>query len=108
MGTNNQTYPFKTPSIHITQPIGEFFIASFPARILLETAYSHRLEAEQIEDGTYNLKGSQRKLLEPRLKQIGQYINTVESAFPNTIILAANYRQDDGKLEEKYRRKDGM
>lgn len=100
MDSNIQTYPFSTPSIHITQPIGEFFIAPIPARILLETAYSHRLEAEKIEEGIYKLKGSQRKLLETRLKQIGRYIDTVESAFPNTIILAANYRQDDDKLEE--------
>ena len=37
----------------------------------------------------------------PRLKEIGRYINTTEAAFPNSIILAANYSSKSGLVVEE-------
>lgn len=39
----------------------------------------------------YNLLGAQRQSSIRRAKQIAHYIDTVEAAFPNSVILAANY-----------------
>lgn len=98
-------YPFKSPGFLVTQPFGTFILTVLPARVLLDTAYSDRLKAIPQPHGTYRLDGSQRELMEPRLKDIGRFIDTGSSAFPNTIILAANYREEDGVIEEEEGRK---
>jgi DNA phosphorothioation-associated DGQHR protein 1 len=88
------------PILSVQQPLGEFFVASIPASVLLSTAYSHRLSAVLLDNGQYELKGSQRAINEPRLKSIGKYIDGTEAAFPNCLILAANYREDSGLIED--------
>lgn len=77
-------------ALKITQPLGEFFILKLSALLLLEVCFSEEL---QYIDKEGKLKGSQRKSDEKRLKQIGEYIDSVEMAFPNSIILAANYTE---------------
>jgi DNA phosphorothioation-associated DGQHR protein 1 len=90
----------RTPVLRVVQPLGEFFAAVLPADLLLEVTYSDPLKIMSMSDtGEYELKGHQRKLVQERLDAIGRYIDTVEAAFPNSIILAANYRED-GELEE--------
>jgi DNA phosphorothioation-associated DGQHR protein 1 len=96
----NGHYPFSCPGLIVSQPFGQFFIAPIPARILLDVAFSDRLTAVKQRDGSYKLEGSQRALVERRLKEIGRFIDTASAAFPNSIILAANYREDDGLVEE--------
>ena len=93
------TFPFTSSGILVSQPFGEFFVTSVPARILLETAYSDRLKAIKQVDGTYKLDGSQRILADARLGEIGKFIDMPSATFPNTIILAANYREEDGLME---------
>lgn len=93
-------YPFRTSGIRIEQPYGQFVLCSVPAHVLLDTAYSDRLAAKQKDDGTYELTGSQRELAKPRLRDIGKFIDTGAACFPNSIILAANYREEDGLEEE--------
>lgn len=89
------------PIIRVSQPLGDFYITAIPAETLLALCYSDPFTlVEQLEDGRQRFQGSQRNLLEDRLKSIGRYIDTVESAFPNSIILAANYRES-GELEER-------
>ena len=93
-------YPFKRPGFLISQPFGDFFVSTIPARVLLDVAYSDRLTAEKQGDDTYTLTGSQRPVVERRLKEIGQFIDSESGSFPNSIILAANYRMDNGLIEE--------
>ncbi|MCE9610333.1 MAG: DGQHR domain-containing protein [Chthoniobacter sp.] len=93
-------YPLNAPGILVRQPFGEFVVVSLPARVLLDAAYSDRLTATPKPDGTYELTGSQRELAKPRLKEIGRFIDTGSASFPNTIILAANYRAEDGLVED--------
>ena len=83
------------PAIRVEQPLGEFYAVAIPAKHLLEVCYTDRLRA--IAEGeSYRLVGSQRLIREARLKEIGRYINTTEAAFPNSIILAANYSETTG------------
>ncbi|MFZ5507682.1 MAG: DGQHR domain-containing protein [Pseudomonadota bacterium] len=91
-------YPITVPAISVTQPLGTFYVVSLPARVLLDTAYSDRLRAKRSADGeTYELEGSQRGLLIPRLRDIGAYISGDESTFPNSIILAPNFDPETGE-----------
>lgn len=85
--------------------LASFFVVSIPASLLLDVAYSDRLTADRRPDGSYKLGGSQRSRADRRLKEIGQFIDTPTSSFPNAIILAANYREDDGLIEEEESRK---
>lgn len=88
------------PALRISQPLGEFYVVAMPAHQLLELTYSDPLKLVGINtDGSYELRGHQRKLIQERLQAIGRYIDTVEAAFPNSIILAANYHSS-GELEE--------
>ena len=93
-------YPFTSTGISVEQPFGRFIITALPARVLLDTAYSDRLTAVRQRDGKYKLSGSQRALNEPRLQDIGKFIDTGAACFPNSIIIAANYREEDGLVEE--------
>ncbi|MEX0299795.1 MAG: DGQHR domain-containing protein, partial [Kordiimonas sp.] len=91
---------FKTPVVRVEQPLGEFYIAAIPARILLDLCFSKELSVSVSDDGKYELAGAQRSVHEPRLRTIGKYINRDEAAFPNSIILAANSKQDVRGIED--------
>lgn len=91
---------FHTSILVVKQPLGDFYLAAIPANILLQICYSHRLQAVLQNDGNYTLEGSQRAILEPRLRDIGQFIDSIEAAFPNSIILAANFREATGEVED--------
>ena len=98
MNTLNQS-PFLTlPALRLEQPVGVFYATSIPAAHLLELCFTDRLRAVSRGVG-YDLEGSQRQRVDRRLREIGRYINTREAAFPNAIILAANYRSDNGAIE---------
>jgi DGQHR domain-containing protein len=101
----NGLYPFQCSGLIVEQPFGEFLVVNIPAVLLLDVAYSDRLTADRRPSGSYRLGGSQRPRVERRLKEIGQFIDTPSAAFPNAIILAANYREEDGLIEEEEDRK---
>lgn len=94
-------YPYVVPALKIDQPLGTYYVAVLPARLLLETCYSDKLRAVAEADGVnYKLEGTQRGLDPGRLKSIAEYISRTDSAFPNSIILAANFSEEDGTVEE--------
>ncbi len=93
-------FPLNVPALRVVQPIGVYYVAVMPAEVLLQVSYSDKLTAKwDVERRIYVLDGTQRPLQEKRFQQIAEYIARADSAFPNTIILAANFRQDDGLLE---------
>ena len=97
----------RVPAIRVEQPLGVFYATAIRARDLLTVCYSDRLRA--VEEGdTYSLRGSQRLLIEDRLKEIGRYIGTTEAAFPNSVILAANYEEEERLLVSDPARKWGI
>lgn len=96
------TFPFVVPALQVDQPLGMYYVAVLPAGVLLETCYSDRLRAIAATDGSgYSLDGTQRGLDPDRLAEIARYISRSDSAFPNSIILAANFREEDGTVEEE-------
>lgn len=87
------------PAIRISQPLGTFYVTKLKADLLLEVSFSDPLRLSDHISGEhpYSLRGAQREERENRLVEIGRYIDTVEAAFPNSIILAVNY-DENGKL----------
>lgn len=94
-------YPYTVPALLIEQEMGVFYAAVLPAKLLLDVAFSDILSAEYDETTErYTLDGTQRLRQPKRLKPIADYIDRVDSCFPNAIILAANYRNEDGLIED--------
>lgn len=86
----------KKNAIKVEQRFGPFYVVKFTASELLELAYSEPLRRENDQ-----LIGNQRLIDEKRRKSIRKYINSSDSAFPNSIILAANFSKDgNGQVEE--------
>ena len=94
-------FPIEVKALRVEQPIGVYYVAILPARVLLDVAFSDVLSASLDEAGEYyELDGTQRLVQPKRLQAIADYINRTDSAFPNSIILAANYRRDDGLIAD--------
>lgn len=92
----------KVPAMRIIQPLGEFYVAKLDADVLLQLTYSDplRIHDRKKSGFLYWLKGAQREESTKRLKEIGRYVDTAEAAFPNSIILSANYDKDGNLVED--------
>lgn len=95
----NFIFPYKLPAIKVEQPLGTFYVASVDANFLLEVSFSTPAKIIENKERGYGLIGGQREQSTQRLREIARYIDTSEAAFPNSIIIGANYH-DDGQLEE--------
>jgi len=90
---------YVTPAIKVEQPLGVFYVAAIKADVLQQVAFSVATVAVRGKDGSYEPgKGTQRVLNPTRIKEIGNFIETVEATFPNSIILGANYVKETGQL----------
>jgi len=95
------TLPLRLPAIKVSQPLGDFFSVAIDAATLRQITFIDptRIKEADRQSFFYNLLGAQRPSSLPRARQIAKYIDTVEAAFPNSIILAANYI-NYGELQE--------
>jgi DNA phosphorothioation-associated DGQHR protein 1 len=95
-------FPYRTKALRVRQELAECYVAALPAHLLLDVCFSDRLTAEHTDDPEkpYILGGIQREHQEKRLLEIGRYIDRDDSAFPNSIILAANSRPIDNLTED--------
>lgn len=93
--------PFmRLTALRVEQPIGSFFAVVLPARVLLELSFTKAVSA--IRDpatGSYVVDGSQRLPDPRRLGVIADYIDQIDATFPNSIIIAANFRKDEIRVE---------
>lgn len=93
------SFPLRIPAVQVSQPIGEFFLCALPARLVRDVSYSVPASAGNSDGVLSRIFGTQRRLSLERARQIGGYIDSVESTFPSAIILSVNYTED-GELEE--------
>lgn len=102
MTASQISFPYRTKALRVRQELAECWVAALPASLLLEVCFSDRLSAEHTGDPErpYTVDGIQRDYQEKRLQEIGKYIDRDDSAFPNSIILAANSRPSDGTIED--------
>jgi DNA phosphorothioation-associated DGQHR protein 1 len=105
---------FRLPAIRVEQPLGEFFAIAMDAESLRKVTFIDptRIKTADRQSFFYNLLGAQRPSSSFRARQIAKYIDTQEAAFPNSIILAANYinygeLQEDPEKRWRIERTDG-
>jgi DGQHR domain-containing protein len=89
--------------IEVMQPIGTFYTGSVDAYALLEIC---KFDFRRIEErgGYKEFLGFQRKLDNKRVKEIAQYITTVDAVFPTAVVIAVDDRcaiLSDGALAKK-------
>lgn len=89
---------FEGSALRVNQPLGTFYVISISAEKLLDLCYSDK--AELGEDG-FNITGTQRIEDEKRQREIADFIGTEEAAFPNTIILGANYDENGNYIQSE-------
>ncbi|MCG3662651.1 DGQHR domain-containing protein [Aliarcobacter butzleri] len=80
------------PCIKMEQPIGEFFIASITHKDLLEITYTDQRKIIEEESDIDTYLGIQRPLNEKRVKEIKEYVKTIDACFPTGIIVAVDGR----------------
>lgn len=73
------------PAIQVQQPIGVFFLASIPAKDLVEISWADLRHMEQELD---RYVGIQRELKTDRVAEIGNFVNSVDATFPTSVVLA--------------------
>ncbi|HEV2597734.1 DGQHR domain-containing protein [Sphingopyxis sp.] len=102
MNAQPNSEPFLvTRALRVVQPLGVYFVAVLPARALLDVAFTDLTSAHARSDGRgYDIDGTQRFRQDKRLDEIAAFLKRGDAAIPNSIILAANYRQEDGRIEE--------
>lgn len=93
-------FPFSAPALKVSQPLGIYYVTILPAELLLDLCFSDQLRATKTTGIGYELQGTQRGILSERLRAIAEYVGRYDSAFPNSVILAANFKEEDGTIEE--------
>ena len=102
---SNIKFPFTAHAIKVDQRLGTFYVTALPSDLLLQVSASDSTRAILNSDSVgYHLEGTQRLIQDKRLNEIADYIDRSDSAFPNSIILAANYDYatglDQDEIEE--------
>ena len=80
----------------VSQPIGDFYLVSLPARVLREMCFSQPYERYR-QDSSGSVENSswfQRLFVPRRANPIAEFLKTQEAALPGTIVLAANYLEN--------------
>jgi len=76
------------PLIRAKQPIGDLFVGSLPSKLLWEITEYDMREIRLGNDQIYEATGIQRKLNDKRVREIAEYVETVDATFPTAVVLA--------------------
>ena len=82
----SQTDYISFSCVQVTQPIGTFYIGTIDSQDLVDISYAdvRRIEGRDIE----KYLGIQRPLVSQRVKELKEYVRTLDAAFPTSIIIA--------------------
>lgn len=80
----------EVPVLRVRQPIGEFYVASIPARDLVAISYSdvRRLAEDQRDLERY--LGIQRPVSPKRIQELKRYVTARDATFPTAVIIAVD------------------
>lgn len=82
----DEPYEIDLSCIKVEQPIGTFYVAAIDHKILRQiTYYDVRAMVEREVD---NYLGIQREVEPKRVRELHQYVNTIDACFPTSVILA--------------------
>jgi|ERR1700722_3747255 DGQHR domain-containing protein len=77
------------PVFSVNQPIGQFYVGVIRADDLLSICkFDYRRMQFKNEYADY--LGIQRKLNDKRIKEIEQYVNTIDSCFPTSVVISVD------------------
>lgn len=87
-------------AIPVEQPIGVFYLASIPAKDLVNISWA---DLRHMEKDLDRYVGIQRELKEDRVIEIAKFVNSVDATFPTSVVLAVksccvSYDERSGKL----------
>src|SRR6266404_8968218 len=89
MSLKEDPISFAVSALKVQQPIGEFFVGVLDSKRLCEiTHFDVRRILREREFETY--LGIQRPLNESRVKEIEQYVQTVDACFPAAVVLSVS------------------
>lgn len=90
----DEEFSIELPCVRVSQPLGDFYVASIDSTILGQITFAdvRRLTEEREVD---RYLGIQREVNPKRIKELGQYVNTVDACFPTAVILAVPGRCAD-------------
>ena len=75
----------RVPALRVKQPIGEFYVGVIDCKALIQISFA---DMRKIEGDLDRYVGIQRKLAQPRVTEIGKFVNTIDATFPTSIVLA--------------------
>ncbi|MEA9705857.1 DGQHR domain-containing protein [Xanthomonas campestris] len=83
----DDNFKLELPCVRVSQPIGDFYIASISYDQLIQITISdvRRMAGEREVD---EYLGIQREVNQKRVTEIGDYVNTVDACFPTAVILS--------------------
>jgi DGQHR domain-containing protein len=92
MSEQQKQYELVLDVLQVDQPVGTFYVASIPARNVVEIAYAdvRRLAAADREVERY--LGIQRKIVQKRVGEIRKYISGSDASFPTAVVLSVDQR----------------
>lgn len=91
------------PCVEVEQPIGKFYLARISPKDLIEITYVDVRRIEKEEREVETVLGIQRPLSPTRVKEIGDYVNTVDATFPTSIIVAMeSFAENDEEVRNVY------
>ncbi len=85
------------PCFEVEQPIGPFYVARISADDLITITHVDVRRIEREEREVETVLGIQRPLSKTRVKEIGEYVNTIDATFPTSVILAIDSFSDPGE-----------
>src|ERR1035437_2333345 len=80
--------PITCACFEVTQPVGSFYMARISYRDLIEITYVDVRRIEKEVRDVERILGIQRPLSPKRVREIGDYVNTMDANFPTSIILS--------------------
>ena len=78
------------PCIPIEQPIGRFYVGVMDSKLLLDIAHSDIIRIDKHERNIETVSGLERPLSTPRVKEIREYVKSVDATFPSGVILSVS------------------
>lgn len=80
------------PCLEISQPIGPFFIGIMEAADLVRISYSDIIRIDKDERDIEVVSGLERTISKTRVKELQEYVNVVDAAFPTGVIISIEGR----------------
>lgn len=99
--------PISCPCFEVKQPIGSFYMARISHRDLIEITFADVRRIEHEERDVERILGIQRPLSPKRVREIGDYVNTMDANFPTSVILAIDTFAEEDKETQNIRHDKG-